>query len=131
MPNALPFQTISSVSLGAAVVITSSVSSVQYQDAFAYQIIWSGPLTGTIDVQGSLNYKTGKPQGTGALNAGDWVSIVQTSPNTLPVSIGSGTSQALLNMSQIGFAYTRLQYTHSSGNGVMNAYFTSKSWSDQ
>lgn len=125
----LPFKTIDSVSVSAAVTITSSVTSLINYDAVSLQFMWSGPLTGSLDIQGSLDYKTGLAQGLGGPNPGTWTSITQSAPNTLPITVASGSSQVLVNMSQIAFPWLRTQYVHGSGSGILSGWVSSKSWS--
>lgn len=125
----LPYLTISSVSVSGTNAYTSSVSSIQYQDVVSIQALFTGVPQGSLEVQGSLNFKTGYPQGTGGQNAGDWVSIVQTAPNTLPVTVASGSTRILINMSQLAFPWIRVVYTNSTSTGTLNTYISTKSWS--
>lgn len=123
-----PFQFYSSLSVtGASVLYTSSASSILYKDNIGLQYSFTGNTTGQIDVQLSNDYNPGLPESAGGANNGTWTSIVQTSPNTLPSVVGSGTSSVFINLDQICAAYVRTQWTNSSGSGTISGVFVAKS----
>lgn len=122
----LPFNICASVSMSGTTVFTSSVTSIIYRDSISYQFAWSGIPTGAFDVQGSIDYSPGLPQSVGPLNAGTWTSI-PISPSFNATGSG-GASFGLVNMSQLGFAYTRFQYTNSTGSGFLGCWTSGKSF---
>lgn len=122
-----PFQLLNAVSVTGSNVVTSSVSSILYKDNIGLQYIFGGNSTGTIDIQISNDYNPGLPESGGGANSGTWTSLTQTSPNTLPLVVGSGTSNASINLNQLGFAWLRTQYTNSSGTGTLTYTFAAKS----
>lgn len=123
-----PFQFFSSLAVtGTSVVSNSSASSVLYKDNIGLQYAFTGNMTGQIDVQVSNDYNPGMPESAGTANAGSWTSVVQTSPNTLPYILGSGTANVFINLSGLGCAWLRTQYTNSSGTGTMTGTFVAKS----
>lgn len=105
---------------------TSSVTSIVYRDSIAYQFAWTGVPTGAFDVQGSIDYNPGLPQSAGQQNQGTWTSI-PISPAFNATGSG-GSSFGLVNMSQLGFTYTRFVYTNSTGSGVLAAWTSAKSF---
>lgn len=129
MPNkavSLPFQLCSSISMTGTVAFTSSVSSIIYRDSVAYQAAWTGIPTGSFDVQGSIDFNPGLPESGGSSNNGTWTSI-SISPAFNATGSG-GASFGLINLSQLGFAYTRLVYTNSTGSGFLGLWVAGKSF---
>ncbi len=123
-----PFQFFSSLAVaGTSVVSTSSASSILYKDNIGLQYAFTGTAQGQLDVQLSNDYNPGTPESAGGLNAGTWISLTQTSPNTLPATIGSGTSAVFINLQQISASYIRTQWTNSSGSGTITGTFAAKS----
>lgn len=123
-----PFQFYSALNVtGTSQVYTSSASSILYKDNIGLQYIMGGNAQGQLDIQISNDYNPGLPQSAGTLNAGTWTSLTQTSPNTLPATIGSGTSNVFVNLNQLGASYIRSQWTNSSGSGTITGTFTAKS----
>lgn len=120
-----PFQLCASASMSGTNIYISSVTGILYRDSVAYQMTWTGIPTGTFDVQGSVDYNAGLPQSAGDLNNGTWTSVALT---PAPTATGSGgASNILINMNQLSFPYVRIQYTNSTGSGVMAIYTTAKS----
>lgn len=123
-----PFVFFSGLTItGTATVYTSSASSILYKDNVGLQYAFTGNAQGQLDIQISNDYNPGQPQTAGQLNNGTWTSLTQTSPNTLPAVIGSGTSSVFVNLNQLGAAYIRTQWTNSSGSGTISGTFTAKS----
>lgn len=123
-----PFSVFSSLPVtGTSVVSISTTSSVLYKDNIGLHFKFTGNAQGQLDVQVSNDYNPGFPETAGAYNVGDWVSLTQTSPNTLPAVIGSGTSSVFLNLNQLGASYIRTVWTNSSGSGTITGVFTAKS----
>lgn len=121
-----PFNLCSSVTMTGAVSFISSVTSILYRDTISYQCSWTGIPTGAFDVQGSIDYNPGKPDSAGTLNAGTWTSI-PISPAFNATGSG-GASFGLINLYSLGFAYTRIVYTNSTGSGVLGVWTSGKSW---
>jgi hypothetical protein len=123
-----PFQFFSGLAVtGASVVSVSSASSILYKDNIGLQYSFTGNTSGQIDIQLSNDYNPGQPQTAGQSNAGTWTAITQTSPNTIPVVVGSGTQTVFVNLTQMGASYIRTQWTNSSGSGTITGVFTAKS----
>lgn len=123
-----PFQFYSGLSVtGQTNVYTSSASSILYKDNIGLQYALTGNATGQLDIEISNNYNPGKPQTEGSYNAGTWTAITQTSPNTLPAVIGSGTASIYVNLNQLGASYLRSKWSNSSGSGTITGTFTAKS----
>lgn len=123
-----PFQFYPAIPItGTSVNYISTTSSILYKDNIGLQYAFTGNATGQIDVQLSNDYNPGQPQSAGSYNAGTWTSLTQTSPNTLPAVIGSGTSSVFINLTQINASYIRTVWTNSSGSGVITGIFTAKS----
>ncbi len=123
-----PFQFYSSLAItGTSTVNTSSASSILYKDNIGLQYSFTGNAQGQLDVQLSNDYNPGLPESAGGLNSGTWISLTQTAPNTLPATIGSGTSAVFINLTQINAAYIRTQWTNSSGSGTISGTFVAKS----
>lgn len=123
-----PFQFYSSLNItGTSVVSTSSASSILYKDNIGLQYNLTGNAQGQLDIQLSNDYNPGQPITAGQYNVGTWISLTQTSPNTLPAIIGSGTSAIFVNLTQINSAWIRTQWTNSSGSGTITGVFAAKS----
>jgi hypothetical protein len=124
----LPFQFYSQLQItGTAQVSTSSASSILYKDNIGLQYAFTGNAQGQLDIQVSNDYNPGLPESGGTLNQGTWISLTQTAPNTLPATIGSGTSAVFINLNQICSSYVRTVWTNSSGSGTITGTFTAKS----
>lgn len=123
----IPFTLLNAVAVTGSNVLTSSVSSILYKDNIGLQYAFGGNATGTVDVQVSNDYNPGLPESGGTVNAGTWTSLVQTAPNTLPLTVSSGVTSAAINISQSCFAWLRTQYTNSSGTGTLTYVFAAKS----
>lgn len=129
MPNkavSLPFSLCSSVSMTGTTVFISSVSNIIYRDSIAYQAAWTGMPTGAFDAQGSIDFNPGLPESGGSSNNGTWTSI-PISPAFNATGSG-GATFGLINLSQLGFSYTRLQYTNSTGSGALGVWVSGKSF---
>lgn len=122
----LPFQLCSSISMSGTIAYTSSVTSIAYRDSIAYQFAWSGIPTGSFDVQGSIDFNLGLPQSGGQANQGTWTSIPITPAFNATGS--GGANYGLVNMSQLGFTYTRFVYTNSTGSGFLASWTAAKSF---
>ncbi len=123
-----PFALLSSLAItGTSVVTTTSATSILYKDNVAIEYSFVGNATGQIDIQVSNSFNPGQPESAGSLNSGVWTSIAQTAPNTLPYTLGSGTSSVAVNLNQLGFAWLRTQWTNSSGSGTMSLNIAAKS----
>ena len=118
------FQTISSQSISGSAVVVSSVSAIGYMDNVGLQYMWTGSPVGTFNVQGSLDYRSGRPQsqGGGSPQPGTWNTITLTAI----VDTSSGSS-ALINIQGAAWPYIRTLYAQSSGSGVLSAYVYAKS----
>jgi len=129
MPTKLsspPFQIAASVSMSGTTVFTSSVTGILYRDSLCYQFAWSGIPTGAFDIQGSVDYNQGLPQSGNNVNQGTWTSIALT---PAPNATGSGGAvNILINMSQLSFPFTRVQYTNSTGSGFLGIWTSAKSF---
>lgn len=124
----IPYKVWDSLSVtGTSVVTTSSASNILYKDDIGLQYGFAGNATGQIDVQISNDYNPGLVETGGGPNSGTWTSLVQTAPNTLPVTIGSGVTSLAIDYVQSGFAWLRTQWTNSSGTGTITYTFVSKS----
>lgn len=122
-----PFTFCNAVSVTGANTFTSSVSSILYKDNIGLQYAFGGNPTGTLNIQVSNDYNPGLPESAGGSNAGTWTSVVQAAPNTLPVTVSSGTTSVAINMDMSCFAWLRTQYTNSSGTGTLTGIFAAKS----
>ena len=123
-----PFQFFSSLAItGTSVESISSASSILYKDNIGLQFAFTGNAQGQLDVQLSNDYNPGFPESAGSLNSGTWTSLTQTSPNTLPAVIGSGTSNVFINLTQINASFMRTVWTNSSGSGTISGVFVAKS----
>lgn len=99
--------------------LTSAVTSVQYLDNISVQAIWTGTPTGTITLQGSLDYA--RDSYGNVTNSGTWDTFVSAT-NQPAGSAGSN----LFDLNQLSFPYIRLLYTKVSGTGVLNVYVGGK-----
>lgn len=116
------FRSISSLSVSTAdTTFTSSASTVAYLDNVAIQFNWSGEISGSFLIQGSVDYNPGLPQ-TGQFQNGAWNTYTLSATPTT-----SSGSSYLVNMQGLAVPYMRVQYLHSSGTGVVSAYVFSKS----
>lgn len=115
-----PYLVFSSISVTAA-TYTSSATGIQYKDSVGYQFAWTGLITATVNINGSIDFNPGQPQSSGAVNPGAWTTITSA-------TIGSGTLQPLLfNLNQLAMPWTQIQCVTSSGTGIISAYVTAKS----
>ena len=119
----LPYQIMSSATMVAQNTLTSSASNIMYHDSVAVSFAWSGNPTGTFQIQGSLDYNPGTPQSGGQANSGTWNNLTLSPQPTA----GSGSATYLVNMNQLAFPWLRIQYTNSTGSGVLSACICSKS----
>jgi hypothetical protein len=114
--NALiPYQIVSSGNMASNV--TSKVTNIQFLDNISVQANFTGTPTGTLNVQGSVDYSQ-DAQGN-VINAGNWITITTNSPS-------GSANQVLFDLNQLSFPYLRLQYVASSGSGTLNAYVSGK-----
>lgn len=123
-----PFALLSSLPIaGTSVVTTTSATSILYKDNVALQYSFTGNATGQIDIQVSNDFNPGQPESAGGFSSGVWTSLTQTSPNTLPYTLSSGTASVAVNLNQLGFAWLRTQWTNSSGTGTLSKVIAAKS----
>ncbi len=112
---------------GAGSITTTSASSILYKDNVGITYTFGGNAQGQVDIQVSNDFNPGQPESAGSFNAGTWISLTQTSPNTLPAVIGSGTSALAVNLNQLGFSWIRTQWSNSSGTGTLTKVIAAKS----
>ncbi len=121
-----PFQIFNQTAVSALQQVISSVTNVLYRDSLALQFGYTGNITGTFDVQGSIDYGQGQPQSTGnnqTQNTGTWTSLTLSPSPT----IGSGTFSILINANQLSFSAIRTVYTNASGSGTITGWTCAKS----
>ena len=102
-----PYQVVTSGDMSSDV--TSDATNIQFLDAVAYQLIWTGTPTGSFSVQGTVD-------GT------NWDDL------TLSTNIsaaGSGDT-ALVSLSDLPFKQIRVKYTASSGSGTLDVHVMAK-----
>jgi hypothetical protein len=100
--------------------VTSSVTSVFYQDNICYQCILTGAPVGRLYVQGSVDYKP-PPAGSSEnvpANAGNWINIIYADI--------AAADEVIFDINQLPVPYIRLFYDRSSGTGTMIADITAK-----
>lgn len=122
----IPFQIFNANAVSGTTAVTSSVTNILYRDSVACQFSWTGTPQGSFDIQGSIDYGQGNPQSTGQNQAaftGTWTSLV-FSP---ALTIGSGTTNILVNMNQLSFTSLRTVYTNSTSSGAITGWTCAKS----
>ena|SRR5258706_13808615 len=110
--------------------LTSSVSDIRYKDSIAFELEWTGTPVGTFTVQGCLDFSpSNEIQGIrGPPNAGNWVTITNLADVNGNSLVAAGApGQILINMTQVGWPYIRVQYTNTSGSGLLTGYMSAKS----
>lgn len=119
------YKIFDAVSISGTNAVTSSVSNILYRDSVGLQFNWTGNPTGTVDVQGSIDFSPGLTQNGGrpdVPNAGTWTSItLSPSPSV------SGSSSILIDMNNLSFSNIRAVYTNTSGSGTLTGWIVSKS----
>lgn len=100
--------------------ITSNVVEIQYLDNVFLQLNSSGTPNGTFDVQVSSDHVE-DIEGN-VIVAGNWISLV-LSPS--PVLIGAPLNIGI-DLNQLGASYLRVQYTNTSGSGIVNGFVSGK-----
>lgn len=122
----LPFNICASVSMSGTSVYTSSVTGILYRDSISYQFAWTGTPSGNFDIQGSNDFNPGLPESAGSLNQGTWTSIPLTP--VLTITGSGGASNAMANLYNLGFAYSKFVYTNSTGSGFLGTWLAAKSF---
>lgn len=105
-----------------ATSFNSAPIDIRWQDNCSIQVNISGTPTGTLAVQGSLDYNP-------ITNvAGNWIPILLPAPvSATAITITAGSpSPILLDLNQLSFPYFRLSYTAGGGTGTMDAYASTK-----
>lgn len=124
-PVSPQFNILGSTSVSGTTTITSSVSGTIYRDTMIYQINLSGNATGTININGSVDYSQGLPQGpqgSGQARAGNWFTMASVS-----VLNGSPTPIAF-DLSPFGAPWTQCQFVSSTAAGVIDIWLAAKSY---
>lgn len=98
--------------------LTSLVTHAAKLDNIGFQVKWeSSDITGTIAVEGSINYD---PQS----ETGDWYALTFSPVLTQPNSDNGGY---LVDVNQFPFPYYRVTFTNASGStGTLNVWTSAK-----
>lgn len=100
--------------------ITSSVVEIINLDNVFVQLNSVGTMNGTFDVQVSSDHI--EDQEGNVVVAGNWVSLTLT-----PSPAVSGSNLVIgIDLNQLGASYLRVQYTNTSGSGVVNGFVSGK-----
>lgn len=91
-------------------VLTSPVFNAQNLDNVGIQVDWTGTPTGVIQVLGSI----------------DTVNYHAFSFSPALAQPAGAAGGYLISLNQIPFPYIKLQYTNTSGTGVLNAWLSAK-----
>lgn len=111
-----PYQIISNQVMSAD--ITSLVTDIRYLDNISIQVQWNGSPTGSIDVQGSLDYF--QDTNGNVTNPGHWTGGIATAST-------AGGSPILMNLDQLAFPFIRVVYTHGASDAtLLTAYISGK-----
>ena len=94
---------------------TSAVTSIFNQDNVGLQLIWTGTLAGTFDVQVSADYNRDTLAGT-------WTSVGLPAVQT---AAGSA-SNAYVDLNQLSAPWVRVVFTYTSGSGNLTEYLVAK-----
>lgn len=104
---------------GAASVI-SSVAFISYVDGISIDLQWTGKITGSFSVEVSNTSaltKSSAPVPT------QWTQLPLA---PIPEAVGSWTGW-YLNINQLSSAFLRVNYSNSTGSGVLTGYLVGKS----
>lgn len=94
---------------------TSAVTEIFNKDNIAIQLLWTGTLAGTFDVQVSADYNH-------VTGSGTWDSLPLT-----PVPTASGSADSwLIELIQMAPKYIRTVFTYTSGSGNLTMTLTAK-----
>jgi hypothetical protein len=104
------FKQFDAVPVSSTNVYTSTVSNVGQMHNLGFQVIFTGTMTGTLQILFSNDN----------VNFTPW-----TFSPALSQPAGSALSY-LVNMSLMSFPYVRVKYTNASGSGTMSVSMTSK-----
>lgn len=116
-----PYNILGSTTLSGTTVVTTSATMILYKDSVGYQINFSGVPTGTININGSLDYNPGLPQTGGVQRNGNWTTITNT-------SLGSGSlTPVIFNLNQLSMPWTQVQFISSTSSGVVDCWVVAKS----
>lgn len=110
----LPVKFINAAS--AATNITSQVLQREYSDNVGFQFSWTGTPTGTLVIQGSINYNPN--DGTG-----DWETMTLSPVLVAPAGAAGHTWGQITNTTM---AYLRAVYTAASGAGTLSGWTAAK-----
>ena len=100
--------------------ITSKVIEIQYLDNVFLQLNSAGTASGAFDVQVSSDHV--EDMEGNVVVAGNWISLV-LSPS--PVLVGASLNIGI-DLNQLGASYLRVQYTNTSGTGVVDGFVSGK-----
>lgn len=95
---------------------TSDATEVLNKDNLTYQLLWTGTLAGTFDIQVSSNYDPNKP------SLASWDSLPLTS---VPTAAGSPDSWTV-DLNQLGSKWVRCAFTRVSGTGNLKMIISGK-----
>lgn len=98
--------------------LTSDPVDMQYMDNAGISVAWTGTPTGTISIQGSLDYKPTDPP-----RAGNWFDL--TFDPALSQPAGSSGS-ILVNVNQLPYPWLRVNYVSASGSGNVDIWVCGK-----
>lgn len=99
--------------------LTSTVLDIRTLRACAFQATWTGTPTGTIAIQGSIDYSQGL---TSVISSGTWVDMGISVSNPPAGSVGS----VLIDVGMTGVPFIRLVYTNASGTGTLSVKASGK-----
>jgi hypothetical protein len=97
-----------------AATINSAGQDIQNVPLGAIHAVWTGAPVGTIIVQASADLTST------AASVVNWTTV---SGSTVAVS---GAGDVMINFSNVGYKWMRLQYTKTSGTGTLNAILDTK-----
>lgn len=117
-----PFNIASNITVSGSGSFISSVSSILYRDSLGYQAnLVSGLPVGILQVNTSFDYNPGNPQSAGGLASGNWTTISS-------LSVSATTAWPItFNLNQLAMPYAQIQFSGSSGGGVISIFTSAKS----
>jgi hypothetical protein len=107
--------------------ITSPPTEISLKDNIAYELTWTGTPVGTFAVQVSIDYNPGNTQSKGGYDPGTWQNLPLTDTNGNPLVASGSPGQIFMNLTEICFPWIRVQYTNTSGTGVLSGWISGKS----
>lgn len=119
----LPFRLFTDEAIDDFSDLKSVPVNIQFLDNVGFQVEWTGDPTGTISIQGSLNYVPDQPNQNLPANAGTWYDLTFDPALAQPTGAAGGY---LINCNQVPYPWLRLAYVGSGGTGVFNAWTTAK-----